>query len=41
MTADFKTWTNLGDARFAADSTDSIYVGGSSVGYYRVLLVRQ
>jgi hypothetical protein len=41
MTADFKTWTNLGDARFAADSTDSIYVGGSSVGYYRVLLVHQ
>jgi len=35
------TWTNLGTARFAAGTTDSIYVGGSSAGYYRVLLLRQ
>jgi hypothetical protein len=41
LTTDFKMWTNLGDARFAAGTTDSIYVGGNSVGYYRVLLLRQ
>ena len=35
------TWTNLGAARFAAGTTDSIYVGKSSAGYYRVLLLRQ
>jgi hypothetical protein len=33
-------WTNLGPARFAAGTTDAIYVGGSSRGYYRVLRVR-
>jgi hypothetical protein len=35
------TWTNLGTARFAAGTNDSIYVGGSAAGYYRVLLMRQ
>jgi hypothetical protein len=35
------TWTNLGAARFAAGASDSIYVGGSAAGYYRVLLLRQ
>jgi hypothetical protein len=35
------TWANLGAARFAAGTSDSIYVGGSAVGYYRVLLMRQ
>lgn len=35
------TWTNLGVARFAAGASDSIYVGGSAAGYYRVLLLRQ
>ncbi|HUA38610.1 MAG TPA: hypothetical protein VMA35_09490 [Candidatus Sulfopaludibacter sp.] len=34
-------WTNLGAPRFAAGTTDSIYVGKSSAGYYRVLLLRQ
>ena len=33
-------WSNLGEARFAAGTTDSIYVGGSPVGYYRVVLLR-
>jgi len=33
-------WTNLGSPRFAAGATDSIYVGGTPVGYYRVLLLR-
>ena len=32
-------WSNLGAPRFAADTTDSIYVGGGSAGYYRVLLL--
>jgi len=35
------TWTNLGAARFAAGASDSIFVGGSAAGYYRVLLLRQ
>ena len=34
-------WSNLGSPRFAAGTTDSIYVGGGTVGYYRVLLLRQ
>jgi hypothetical protein len=34
-------WSNLGAPRFAAGTTDSIYVGKSSAGYYRVLLLRQ
>jgi hypothetical protein len=35
------TWTNQGVPRFAAGVSDSIYVGGSATGYYRVLLLRQ
>ena len=35
------TWTNLGSPRFAADTSDSIYVGGSSAGYYRVVCLSQ
>jgi hypothetical protein len=35
------TWANLGTPRFAAGATDSIYVGKSSAGYYRILLLRQ
>lgn len=34
-------WTNLGAPRFAAGTSDSIYVGKSSAGYYRILLLRQ
>ena len=40
-TTDLLTWTNVGSARFAAGTADSIYVGGNSNGYYRVLLLRQ
>ncbi len=40
LSTDFKTWSNLGSARFAAGSFDSIYVGGGTVGYYRVVLLR-
>jgi hypothetical protein len=39
-TADFTGWSNLGPPRFAAGTTDSIYVGGSPAGYYRVVLLR-
>jgi hypothetical protein len=35
------TWTNLGAPRFAAGTNDSIFVGGSSAGYYRVVVLRQ
>jgi hypothetical protein len=38
---DLMTWTNLGVPRFAAGVSDSINVGGSAAGYYRVLLLRQ
>jgi hypothetical protein len=34
------TWQNLGGARFAAGTVDSIYVGGGHVGYFRVLCLR-
>ncbi len=34
-------WSNLGVPRFAAGTNDSIFVGGGSAGYYRVLLLRQ
>ena len=40
-TTDVLTWTNVGSARFAAGLVDSINVGGSYNGYYRVLLLRQ
>ncbi len=37
------TWTNAGAPRFEAGASDSLYVGGggSSSGFYRVLLLRQ
>jgi hypothetical protein len=41
VTKDFTSWSNLGSPRFAAGSSDSIYVGSGSAGYYRVLLLRQ
>jgi hypothetical protein len=33
-------WSNQGAPRFAAGTNDSIYVGGSPAGYYRVMLER-
>ncbi len=33
-------WANLGGARFAAGTTDSLYIGGNSMAYYRVLVLR-
>ena len=41
VTTNLISWSNLGGPRFAADVTDSIYVGGNSAGYYRVVLLRQ
>ncbi|MEI9961763.1 MAG: hypothetical protein WDM76_11700 [Limisphaerales bacterium] len=38
-TTNLRSWTNLGDPRFAAGTTDSIFVGAGTVGYYRVLLL--
>ncbi len=37
---DLVNWVNLGGPRFAAGSNDSILVGGSRSGYYRVLRLR-
>ena len=39
-TASLTGWVNVGSPRFAAGTNDSIYVGGSPVGYYRVILLR-
>jgi hypothetical protein len=39
-TTDLVSWQNLGTPRFAAGTNDSIYVGASSAGYYRVYLLR-
>jgi hypothetical protein len=41
VTANFTSWSNMGAPRFAAGNSDSIFVGGSSAGYYRVLLLHQ
>jgi hypothetical protein len=41
VTTNFTSWSNLGSPRFAAGTNDSIYVGGGTAGYYRVLLLRQ
>ena len=40
VSTNFGSWNNVGSPRFAAGTTDSIYVGGGSVGYYRVMLMR-
>jgi hypothetical protein len=34
-------WSNFGAPRFAAGMSDSLYVGGGSSGFYRVVLLRQ
>jgi hypothetical protein len=34
---DLLNWTNLGSPRFAAGTTDSIYIGLSNNGYYQVM----
>jgi hypothetical protein len=34
------SWIDVGSPRFAAGTTDSMYVGGSSAGFYRIVLVR-
>jgi hypothetical protein len=39
-TTNFTSWQDLGTPRFAAGTDDSIYVGASSSGYYRVYLLR-
>ncbi len=41
VTTNFAAWSNVGAPRFAAGASDSIYVGGGSVGYYRILLLPQ
>lgn len=38
--SNLQDWTNLGGPRFAAGTTDSLYVGGGANAYYRVLRVR-
>jgi hypothetical protein len=40
MTTDFTSWANVGTPRLAAQTWDSENVGGSPVGYYRVMLLR-
>ncbi|MDE3066798.1 MAG: hypothetical protein KGJ60_04515 [Verrucomicrobiota bacterium] len=41
VSTNLNDWSNLGAPRFAADNTDSIYVGKGSAGYYRLVLLRQ
>jgi len=40
VSTNFNSWTKVGSPRFAAGATDSIYIGGGSVGYYHVVLLR-
>jgi len=37
---DLRAWVNVGLPRFAAGNEDSIYLGGSTRGYYRILCLR-
>jgi len=39
MTTNLVTWSNWGAPRFAAGASDSVYVGGSAAGYYRVFVL--
>jgi hypothetical protein len=39
-TTNFTIWSNVGSPRFAAGTSDSINVGGGSIGYYRLVLLR-
>ncbi len=41
MTTNFGVWNNVGEPRFAAGTSDSIFVGSSTAGFYRVLLLHQ
>jgi hypothetical protein len=41
MTSLLAGWSNLGAPRFAAGDNDSIFVGGTPAGFYRVLFLRQ
>jgi hypothetical protein len=41
VTTNLTSWSDLGAPRFAAGDSDSILVGGTPAGYYRVLLLRQ
>jgi hypothetical protein len=40
MSTDLVNWSNLGSMRFAAGNTDSVYVGLTSKGYYRIKRIR-
>jgi hypothetical protein len=41
ISTDLKTWNNSGTPRFAAGTSDSIYIGGGNpAGYYQVILMR-
>jgi hypothetical protein len=41
VSTDLKTWNNSGAPRFAAGTSDSIYIGsGNPAGYYQVILMR-
>jgi len=41
VTTDFRTWSNVGGPRFEAGTSDSIFVGNGTAGYYRVELLWQ
>jgi hypothetical protein len=41
VTTNLTTWSNFGAPRFAAGTSDSVYVGGSPMGYYRLILLYQ
>ena len=41
MTTNLTTWSNLGAPRFAAGTSDSMYVGSGPAAYYRILLLYQ
>jgi hypothetical protein len=36
VTTDLVNWTDVGASRFAAGTTDSVYLGATTQGYYRI-----
>jgi hypothetical protein len=41
QTTNFASWNNVGAPRYAAGTNDSIYVGGTPAGFYRVQCLNQ
>jgi len=41
QTTNFTSWSNVGAPRYAAGTSDSIYIGGNAAGFYRIQCLNQ